>query len=265
MSGSRGQRASGHARGRLWRWAGYGLLTCLGMACPITMVSYAPKVDLVFVDDRGRLLPGVWVAYRYRGSRFNLVDSLAYRRPGALAQSETDGRLRLPGFFHVHAPLDGGLQPVLEWVFSPGAHNFGRPWALEPRRVPDRYEIVAMPARIVLVDQSARPEGWLEALTELRSVLRYRLPSTHRSEPEPAYAVTEAQRQLLQQHFNRELTAFIAQHGETPRMPPVVLQRAELSPEEQAARDQQIARDLAAAPRFGDYARRLFRHEPVLE
>ena len=213
MSGSSGQRVA-HGRSRLWRWAGYAVLTCVAMSCAISMVSYAPEVDLVFVNDRGGPLPHVWVAYRYRGSRFNFVDSIAYERPGALTVSEANGQLHLPGFFHVHAPLDGGLQPVLEWVFSPTAHNLSRPWSLEPRSVPDRYEIVARPPRIVLVDQSARPQGWLEALTELRRLLRYRLPSTGQSDPAPAYTVTEAQRERLQQLFDRELTAFSARHGE---------------------------------------------------
>lgn len=241
-------KRSARARGRVGRWVLSALVTAVAAGAVASTVSYAPAIDVRFVDRQGRPLQGVWIAYRYRGSRFNFVDSLSYERRGALVRSGVDGRLRVPGFLHLHRLLDGGLRPELAWVYDPATHNVSRPLSLSPRVVPERFEIRTDPTRVVLVDQSASPNAWVEMLLELRSLGW----SGRLSEP---------QRNVLRRALRQELEALLSRYGDTRRSPPAVPQRARMSTAEREAVDQQIGQDLARFPTYGDYLRRFFQDE----
>lgn len=77
----------------------------------LTSVSRVPPLSARLTALDGRPLPGAFVAYRYKGHRFNFVDSLTYDRPGKALQTDDAGRFQIPGFIELHPPLDSGLTP----------------------------------------------------------------------------------------------------------------------------------------------------------
>lgn len=84
-------------------------LAAVGLA--ITSISRAPTLSVRLTTFAGESLPGAFVAYRYKGYRFNFVDSLTYYRSGKAIQTDDAGQFEIPGFIEFHPPLDTGLAP----------------------------------------------------------------------------------------------------------------------------------------------------------
>jgi hypothetical protein len=146
------------ARGltRIALWIAAGLTAIVAVAC----VAFTPRFSGRVEALDGRSLTGAHVSYRYRGSRFNFVDSLSYERPGGVLRTGADGSFEIPGLWHLRKPLDGRLQPWIEWVYVPEFHHAYGPIGPLTDSRPGLTEVDWQRGSIRLADLSADPEGW---------------------------------------------------------------------------------------------------------
>ena len=137
-------------------WLAAGLAVIVAVAC----VAFTPRFPGRVEALDGRSLTGAHVAYRYRGSRFNFVDSLSYERAGGVLRTSADGSFVIPGLWHLRKPLDGRLEPWIEWVYVPQLHHAYGPIAKLTESRPGLMEVDWQSGRIRLADLSDDPEGW---------------------------------------------------------------------------------------------------------
>lgn len=187
------------------------LLLVFGVAVAVTSVSVVPGRTFTLLDTSGRPLEGAYVAYSYKGYRFNFVDTLTYHRPGAILRTDARGEFKTPGFVHVHPPLDTALKPWIEWVYVPQLHFALAPFAFSRDPIPGVLEVDPRRRVAKISDLTENPEWWSRTLDELDRQVGYALLSNERV---PA---TEALRQELFGHLREEYHAFMERHAETPR------------------------------------------------
>lgn len=199
-------------RKRSWlRRTALAFALLLVAAVAATTVSVVPSRTFTLQDASGRPLEGAYVAYSYKGYRFNFVDSLTYHRTGAILRTNARGEFETPGFVHVHRPLDSALKPWIEWVYVPELHFALGPLAFSREPIPGVLEVDAERRVAKISDLTENPEWWSRTLDELDRLVSYDLLS---NDLVPA---SEAMRQELLGHLREEYRAFMERHAETPR------------------------------------------------
>lgn len=187
------------------------LALLLVAAVAATTVSVVPSRTETLLDASGRPLEGAYVAYSYKGYRFNFVDTLTYHRPGAILRTGAHGEFKTPGFVHVHRPLDNALKPWIEWVYVPELHFAFGPLAFSRDPIPGVLECDAERRVAKISDLTENPEWWSRTLDELDSLVSYALLANK------LVPASEATRQELLGHLREEYRAFMERHAETPR------------------------------------------------
>lgn len=221
----------------------------------VSVVGYCPGLDLTLVDAQGRPIEGAYVVYRFKGYRFNLVDSITYRRPGGVAKSDGRGHVDIPGFPHTRPFLSTSLRPWIELVYAPNLHNAHR---VQPGRSPHStamgtVEVTLNPPGYRMRDLSAAPQAWQQSIQTLYSVVRFDLIPCLR---EQRCRVTESPapaRELGQRVFD-EHPQFLRRHGDSARGMPVEDSYFLSRPlEEQRVIRARWREDLSAFPTWGTW------------
>jgi len=190
------------------------VLGLLGMAVAVSSISRAPESSGTLLDDTGNPVEGAYIAYFHRGYRFNFVDSITYRRPGAIIRTDAAGAYRIDGFWHVHLPLDRKLTPWIDVVYSPRLHHAFGP--LVPGKTVISGRVASDDARqaTVISDLSGDPWQWYRSMQQVSILIRDLEPGTTR---QVRYSAPLAIRQALALHLLQEYADFMARYAETPR------------------------------------------------
>ena len=88
-------------------------------------VSYTSGYTLDIVDSNGRAQTG-YALYTHQGYSLNPVHPVSYNAKGlTVVRSDDNGRLTIPGAFHVHWPFPLQTHPTLwiEMIYVPRLHN----------------------------------------------------------------------------------------------------------------------------------------------
>lgn len=222
-----------------------GAIASAGVVMPRTVRAVGP--DGAPVD--------VWIAYYYEGYRFNLVDTISYSRPGAIARTNADGALRLAGTFYWRFPLDGWLRHRVILLSAPTLH-VSRRVQFDGAASDEVVEVVGEGTVLRLADLADRAEDRAQGLNDLYSFVRYHLMSDESrlvaAAPETVAALA---RQVVVEY--RDL---IETHAQTPRrMPTRGLSYLQYQPAaEREATLARIREDLAREPLWGPYLERIW-------
>lgn len=222
-----------------------GTIASVGVVMPRTIRTAGPDGTPV----------EAWAAYHYEGNRFNFADSIAYRRPGALVKTDSDGNLHLAGTIYLHFPLDGWLSPRIDLLYAPALHGVvAFPLAAEPAvRIFERSTDGRM---LRLADQTNDPELWARSLGRLIPYLRHDLMggSPHDIAVDPRTV------EILAEQAIADYRAFVERHAATPRTIPTI-GVDHLKYESEAEREATLARiraELAREPLWGPYVQRIW-------
>jgi hypothetical protein len=208
----------------VWRWlAGFGVVVALAAT-----VSYAPALDGRVESLAGGAAPGAYVTYSYRGSRFNFVDSLSYARPGGVVRTDAAGAFSIPGFLHVHRPLDGRLEPWIDWVYAPELHHAFGPVGPLTESVSGLIEVDWARGLIRLADLTADPERWSRTIELL-------------------------EREGRMEDARAEYRTLLARHAGTPRAMPDAPHLRYLPEVEREARLAEMRQEIEREPLWGAY------------
>lgn len=223
----------------------------------VSTVSIASGWEGELVDLQGAPLEGAYVAYYWKGYRFNFVDSITYQRPGAVLRTDARGRLRIRGFVHLHPPLDSRLSPWIALVYAPRLHHAFGPLAQGTDSVPGRVEIDRDGTRVraALADLTEQPDRWSRSLDSLYSLIVYDL------DPEnDKYRVYASMRRELASRLVADYSAFLQRHASTPRSvdPDSAVYLATLSPAEREERLKNWQEELEREPLWGPWMERLW-------
>lgn len=236
---------------RWLRRVALALALLLIAAVAVTSVSVVPSRTGTLLDASGRPLEGAYVAYSYRGYRFNFVDTLTYERPGKIVRTDARGEFKTRGFVHVHPPLDSALMPWIEWVYAPRLHFAFGPLAFWRASIPGVLEIDAEHDVAKLSDLTENPEWWSRTIDELYGQVGYALLSNERV---PA---SKAIRRELLEHLREEYRAFMERHAETPRKMPEPVNLRYMTEEEREKSLAQIRESYEREPLWGQLMERL--------
>jgi hypothetical protein len=234
------------------------VLVALSLVLTVVLtVSVAPGWRGLLVDLRGEPLQGAFVAYYWKGYRFNLVDSITYQRPGTILRTDSEGRFRIRGFVHLHRPLDSRLSPWITLVYVPRLHHAFGPLASATESIPGRVEIdrEGTLVRAALADLSEDPDRWSRSMELLYSLIAYDL------DPDPGdYKASASVRRELAGHLVLDYAAFVQRHASTPRSidPDSAAYLDTLSPEEREERLTARRVQLEREPLWGQWMERLW-------
>lgn len=228
------------------------LLAAVGLAT-VSISRVAPlRVRLTNLD--GEPLTGAFLAYRYKGYRFNFVDSLTYYRPGEVVRTDDAGQFEIRGFLELHPPLDSGLAPWIEWVYVPELHHFFGPIGARSESRPGRVEIDWEQGVLRFADLGEDPVGWSRTIGDFEQEVQPSHAETARGEPR--YVMPDVMRETLNVHLREELRAFMKRHATTPRVARTIPNHRGMGEEERAARDRAIGESLEREPFWGQLMRR---------
>ena len=127
-------------------------------------LSKVPAARWQFSGPKGKPVDRVLVAWSYQGTRFNFVHSVTYEKPGGVADLKNGGVLKLGGFFELHRPLDGGLEPWIEIVYVPELHNAFGPIGKSSDVETANRKLEVENHRIVITDLVDDPQSWTRSL-----------------------------------------------------------------------------------------------------
>lgn len=225
----------------------------VGTALAITAVSISivPSLSGTVTDLEGRSVAKAFVAYRYKGSRFNFVDSLSYYRPGEVLLTDANASYDVPGFVQLHQPLDGELVPWIEWVYVPELHHLFGPIAPATETRPGLVENDRTNRVVRLADLTDDPERWSQTIRELDR-LSY-AAHAEAADSSSQIEMTEAVRVSLRQCLQTEFDQFLERHADTPRGMPDMPDLEYLSEEERRGRIERVLQDLERNPLWGPH------------
>ena len=229
-------------------------------------VSYNRGRTLVFVDAAGAPIDRAYVLYQFRGSRPNPVHPASYEAsPLTLVRGEGDGRVVVPGAWHLHAPFPIKTHPArwIELVYVPRLHNG---WGHLNDGSPSLGGVFVIDApgeRATVFDLSDRPELWEGTLRNLSSIIGRLVAPPVEAYPRPAIddATASLTRELIGE-LRQEVSSFVARYGAVPRqmpeMPPYLRSAAA---EEKKQWTDAVAKQLQQEPTWGPMIDRLFADE----
>lgn len=233
------------------------IVVLLGVvALAATSISIVPPLSGKVTTLSGRPLPGAYLAYLYKGSRFNFVDSLSYYRPGGLLRTDATATYDVPGFMHIHRPLDGGLVPWIEWIYVPKLHHFFGPIAPATETIPGLMENDRSGGVVRLADLTDDPERWSQTIRRLDNAIRVLFAET--TDRTPQVPATDAVREELRTHLQQEFRAFMQRYENAPRSLPDLSRVRYLTEDERRARFQQMQEDRQREPLWGHLMERLW-------
>lgn len=197
-----------------------------------------------------------WAAFHYEGYRFGFVETLVYSGTGAIARTDADGNLSLPGKIYLRLPLDGWLHHRIDLLYAPALHAATvYPLAADP--FPRMFDRSEDGGSIRLADWTRDPEMWMRGFDSLFSFVRYDLIG---GAPRKVAARRQTADALAEQTI-ADYRAFLERHAATPRTVPTIgMDHLQYAPE--AERDATLARirdGLAREPLWGPYVERVWR------
>jgi hypothetical protein len=216
-------------------------------------VSYTSGSTLDIVDSEGRPQPG-YALYNHQGHLLNPVHPVTYNAtPLTIVRSDDNGRLKIPGAFHLHRPYPLQTHPRLriEMIYVPRLHNA---WArVVPLSSASEAGLWQMTTgnRLVVFALTDHPERWSGTLANLSFFMSPAVRDVDRSR-------TGALLELIG-HFRAEYTAFLERHHDSPRPVPPMPQLT--SEEEKRAWKAMVDKDLAQQPTWGMEIRRRYARE----
>jgi hypothetical protein len=229
----------------------------------VASVSINSGRTLRVVDMTGTPVRTVLVIYHHEGGRPNPVHPVTYQASGrSVAQSDTDGRVRIPMSVHVHWPFPVETNPrlIVDLVYAPSLHNglatiYGRQVSQ-----PGAFLVENDLATVRLGNCSENPALWEGTMLNVSSMIERLLYERRFGQPrQRPRGETARLTQTLIDHFTSDYAAFPEQYGTvarpTPEMPAVVRLGTDA---ERLAWQEMIAGDLAREPLWGDVAKRLF-------
>jgi len=222
-----------------------GIIASVGVVMPRTIRVTGP--DGAPVE--------AWAAYHYLGYRFGLVESLSYSHAGAIARTDADGNLRLPGTIYLHLPIDGWLRHRIDLLYAPGLHAATEyPLAADP--TPRNFSRSGDGGTIRLADRTDDPEMWMRGFDRLFAFVRYDLMGGMPRDVTAGLRNVDA----LARQVMADYRAFLERHAKTRRTVPTIgTGHLQYMPE--AEREATIARiraDLAREPLWGPYVERVW-------
>jgi len=229
----------------------------------VASVSISRGRTLRVVDMTGTPVRTVLVIYHHEGGRPNPVHPVTYQASGpSVAQSDTDGRVRIPMSVHVHWPFPVETNPrlIVDLVYAPPLHNGLATIYGSQVSQPGAFLVENDLATVRLSNCSENPALWEGTMLNVSSMIERLLYERRSGQPRQRPSAETAQlTQTLIDHFTSDYAAFLEQYGTvarpTPEMPAVV--RLGTDAERQAWQEM-IAGDLAREPLWGDVAKRLF-------
>lgn len=231
------------------------LLALVLVVAVASTVSVAPGLEGKLVDVRGEPLAGAYVAYYWKGYRFNFVDSITYERPGTILRTDAKGRYRIRGFVHLHRPLDSRLSTFIALVYVPELHHAFGPLARQTESIPGRVEIDRDVAATTLAELTDDPAHWSRSMSSLYSLIACELgPEKTR------YRVPASVRRELAIHLLQDYAAFMERHASTPREidPDSAASLAYLSPAEREERLETWRARIEREPFWGQWMARMW-------
>ena len=221
--------------------------------------SYTSGYTLEIVDNQGR--PHVaYALYSHQGHWLNPVHPVSYNATErTFVRSEDEGRLTVPGAFHLHLPFPIQTHPRLsiDMVYVPALHNAGG--QIAPSYVPSVagvWEMDPTGHRAVVYDLSDDPERWQGTISNLSFFLGPLL-SPLSPELDPAAAATLVE---LIGHYRAEYEGFLARHDAAPRprpQEPVTF----INEDDKRRWIEMVENDLGQRPTWGMEIRRLYEHQ----
>lgn len=221
------------------------------LAVAVASISVVPALSGKITALDGRAVSEAYIAYRYKGSRFNFVDTLNYYRPGEVLLTGATATFYVPGFLQPHFPLDGPLVPWIEWVYVPDLHHFFGPIAPATETIPGLIENDRSNHVVRLANLVDDPERWSGTIRDLERVIY--ASQAEPVNPDAVIHITEAQRQALRQHCDREFVEFMQRHANTPRTIPDMPDLPNLPEEERRERIERVRKDFERYPLWGPY------------
>ena len=216
-------------------------------------VSYTSGSTFDIVDSDGRPQPG-YALYNHQGHSLNPVHPVSYNATRlTVVRSDDNGRLKIPGAFHVHWPFPLQTHPRLwiEMIYVPRLHNA---WArIVPRSSASEVGLWEMTTRnrLVVFDLTDRPERWNGTLANLSFFMSPAVRDVDHSRTGPLLELIG--------HFRAEYTAFLTRHNDSPRPVPPMPQLT--SEEEKRAWKAMVDKDLSQQPTWGMEIRRRYAGE----
>jgi hypothetical protein len=216
-------------------------------------VSYTSGYTLDLVDDKGRPQTG-FALYTHRGSWLNPVHPVSYDATRlTVVRGDDNGRLTIPGAFHVHWPFPLQTRPGLwiEMIYVPALHNaWTRIIQRSPQSEAGTWQM--MPGnRAMVFDMSDRPEDWQRTLSDLSFFMSSAVRDVDHTKTVPLLELIG--------HFRAEYNGFLDRHNDAPRpvppMPPL------FTDEEKRAWRAMVDADLSQRPTWGLEIRRLYGDE----
>lgn len=221
--------------------------------------SYSRGYTLEIVDNTGR--PHVaYALYNHQGQLLNPAHPVTYNATErTVIRGGADGRLTVPGAFHLHLPFPIQTHPRLwiEMVYVPSLHNAGgRIGPGYAASTAGAWEMESEGRRAVVFDLSDSPERWQATLSNLSFFLGPLLvPQSRERDPSTAATLVE-----LIGHYRAEYEGFLARYDDAPRpRPPMPVMFTE---DEKRRWADMVAADLGERPTWGMEIRRL--HETEL-
>lgn len=223
--------------------------------------SYTSGYTLEIVDKDGR--PHVaYALYNHQGQWLNPVHPVTYNATErTVIRGGDNGRLTIPGAFHLHLPFPIKTHPRLsiEMVYVPGLHNAGgRIAPLYVASTAGVWEMDSTGHRAVVFDMSDDPERWQGTLSNLSFFLGPLLPPRSQ-ELDPATAATLVE---LIGHYRAEYEGFLARHADAPRPRPP-MPATFFNEDDKRRWIEMVDTELDQRPTWGMEIRRLYEREMV--
>jgi hypothetical protein len=216
-------------------------------------VSYTSGYTLDIVDSDGRPQTG-YALYNHQGYSLNPVHPVSYNATGlTVVRCDDNGRLAIPGAFHVHWPFPLQTYPKLRiaMIYVPRLHNaWARIVQRSPASEPGIWQMTT-PNRAMVFDVSDRPARWHDTLSNLSFFMSPAVRDVDHSRAGPLLE--------LMGHFRAEYKAFLVRHNDSPRsLPPMPVL---FTDDEKRAWKAMVDTDLSQRPTWGMEIRRLYEDE----
>jgi hypothetical protein len=233
------------------------MLAVLGLA--IASVSINGRRTFSVHDSAGAPVAGAFVAYRYEGTTYQMVEAVTYSASRlSLLQSDAAGRVVVPWAIHAHWPVVQSRTDVnVDLIYAPALHNglasISRRTAVSR---PHQFEVSSDLADVRLEDVSGDPILWQGTLENLSGLLG-RLTSLSTSAATTPGLVDE-----LVGYFVREYSSMLQRYGDAPRpLPPLPESVRTGSDRDRREWQAMVDKDLSQRPRWGDELQRRFATE----
>lgn len=224
-------------------------LALLSVAMLVASVGAVMPRSFRVIGPDGMPLP-VWVAYRYEAGDYGLLFSAAWGRPGGIAESDTDGIVRLPMRIYLKAPLDRWLRHEVDLVHAPSLHS-----TLHGIEMADG-------ATVTMADNRSDPEAWEHSLGEIHGFVKRAAAIG----PARQYWLDHGTTMKLARIVASEYRLLLEAHGDRPRqMPTEIPGHFQFASEaDRAAWQEQVRQQIEREPSWRHYLERRY-GQPVGE